>query len=134
MAGGIVPDYTTIQTWDATYPVMLVTGNVTLNVADTWCYGTLIVTGDLRFTGTRLQWDGVVLVGGRIIFDNTDARFDGIVITGLNRQVGGTADQGDLEDEKVDIDFHSNNIRRAMRSFAGFVPIANAWADNWATY
>ena len=134
LAGGIVPDYTTIQTWDATFPVMLVMGNATLNVADTWCYGTLIVTGDLTFTGTRLQWDGVILVGGRIIFSNTDARMDGMVVSGLNKQTGGTANQGDLNDDNVDIDFHSDNIRRAMQSFAGFVPITNAWADNWATY
>ena len=119
---------------DASYPVMLITGNATLNVADTWCYGTLIVTGDLTFTGTRLQWYGVVLVGGRIIFNNDDARFDGMVITGLNHQIGGTANQGDLDDDHVDIDFNSNYVRRAMRSFAGFVPIRNAWADNWATY
>ena len=96
--------------------------------------GTLIVTGDLTFTGTRLQWDGVVLVGGRIIFNNTDARFDGLVVTGLNYQLGGTPAQGTLGTGFVDIDFHSNKIRRAMQSFAGFVPIENAWADNWATW
>jgi hypothetical protein len=136
IGGGIVPDYTTIQTWDASYPVMLITGDATLNVADTWCYGTLIVTGNLTFTGTRLQWDGVVLVGGRIIFNNTDARFDGLVVTGLNYQtgIGGSAPQGTLGVGNVDIDFHSDNVRRAMQGFAGFVPIANAWADNWATY
>jgi hypothetical protein len=134
IGGGVVPDYTTIKTWDASYPVMLVTGDVTFNVNSTWCYGTLIVTGDLTITGTRLQWYGVVLVGGKIEFDNTDARFDGIVISGLNRQFSGSPGKGELGDDYVDIDFDSNYVRRAMRSFAGFVPIANAWADNWATY
>jgi len=134
IGGGIIPDYTTPQSWDASYPVMLITGNATIAVADTWYYGTLIVTGDLTFTGTRLQWDGVVLVGGRIIFNNTDARFDGMVVTGLNYLIAGTPTEGTLGIGNVDIDFHSNKIRQALRSFAGFVPIENAWADNWATY
>ncbi len=134
IGGGIIPDYTTPQSWDASYPVMLITGNTTIAVADTWYYGTLIVTGDLTFTGTRLQWDGVVLVGGNIIFNNTDARFDGMVVTGLNYQIGGTPPQVVLGTGLIDFDFHSNKIRQALRSFAGFVPIENAWADNWATY
>ena len=134
IGGGIIPDYTTIQTWDSSYPVMLITGDVTFNVSATWGYGTLIVTGDLTITGTDLQWNGVVLVGGRINFNNTDSDFDGIVISGLNHQISGPAPVGSLGPNDVHIDLHSNHVRRAMQSFAGFVPIVNAWADNWATY
>ncbi len=134
IGGGIIPDYTTIQPWDASYPVMLVTGNTTFNAASTVVYGTLIVTGDLEITGTNWQFYGVVLVGGEIDFDNTDARFDGIVISGLNAQTGPAPPLGDLDAGYVDMDFDSDYVRRAMQSFAGFVPIENAWADNWATY
>ncbi len=134
ISGGIIPDYTTIQTWDSSYPVMLIAGDATLNVGATWGYGTLIVTGDLTITGNQLQWNGVVLVGGRINFNNNETDVDGIVISGLNHQIGGPAPVGSLGAGDVHLDFDSNYVRRAMQSFAGFVPIANAWADNWATY
>jgi hypothetical protein len=76
-----------------------------------------------------------VLVGGEIIFNGRDARFDGIVVSGLNAQLTGPGPRkGDLGRYKVDFDYDSRYVRRAMQAFAGFAPIANAWIDNWASY
>ena len=137
ISGGIVPDSSTVVTWDMSYPVMLVSGDAQIDAPiTTKGYGTLIVTGDLTLTGKkRFNWYGIVLVGGEIIFNGRDARFDGIVVSGLNAQLSGPGPKkGDLGKDKVDFDYDSWYVRRAMQAFAGFAPITNAWIDNWASY
>lgn len=135
-AGVIKADYTSLQTWDASYPIMFVAGNLTIDAASvTNIYGTLIVTGDLNLTGSsQLQLYGILLVGRRIHFEATDQRFDGLVITGLDHQLGLNSPTNKLRDGYIDIDYDSREVRRALKRLVGFVPMQNAIVDNWPSY
>ena len=135
-AGRIVPDYTSIQTDDGTYPLQLVSGNATLGSAGgtTIGRGLLIVSGDLTVLGTSVQWWGVILVGGVLRFDADDQRFDGFVASGLNRQLGMPVPTGSIGGDYTDIDYNSLYVHLAMRPLTGFAPVANAFIEHWATY
>ncbi len=133
VGGGMIPDYTTVQEADSSWSVQLVDGDVTLT--DTWGTGILIVTGNLILTGTSAEWNGVVLVGGRVEFTATTNRVRGLLITGLNEQlVGGNPPRGDIGATTIDVIYDSCFVQSAMQSLTGFVPVANAWVDNWSTY
>jgi hypothetical protein len=134
--GGIIPDFTSPQPDNGTYPVQFVTGNATLGSpgATTYGRGLLIVSGDLTVQGSFVQWYGVVLVGGLIQFDAADQRFDGLVASGLNVQLGMPTSAGVIGGDYLDIDFNSRYVYLAMRPLTGFAPIANAFTEHWATY
>jgi hypothetical protein len=138
LAGAITPDYATVQldNWD--YTVQMLTGTGTLGVPGESHTGTglLIVTDDLQVLGSFVQWYGVILVGGRIIFDAADQRFDGWVVTGLNEQIGTGVVHTDLGSfaNYIDIDFNSTYVYMGMQGLSGWVPVENAWMDNWASY
>jgi hypothetical protein len=134
--GTLVPDFTTVQADDWTYPLQLVSGNAVLGAPGATTFGTglLIVAGDLTVLGSFVQWYGVVLVGGEIHFDAADQRFDGLVASGLNAQLGTGPGPGQIGGDYTDIDFNSRYVRRAMRPLTGFAPVANARIDNWWTY
>lgn len=139
ITGGIVPDYDYVRLWDSSYPVMLLEGNVLINCGPgtTTGYGLLIVTGDLQISGTDswcFQWNGVILVGGEIEWDANDMRVDGTVVSGMKKQLGEWADEGDVDGNYLDIDYDSRYVRLALKSLAGYAPVGNAWLDNWATY
>jgi hypothetical protein len=137
--GGILPDYTSIRYWDSSYPVMLLEGSAFLSCGPgtTTGYGLLIVTGNLTISGTDswcFQWNGVILVGGEIEWDANDMRVDGAVVSGMKKQLGEWADEGDVDGNYLDIDYDSRYVRLALKSLAGFAPVGNAWVDNWSTY
>jgi hypothetical protein len=136
--GIIVPDYTTVQLNDPTYPVQFVSGNAVLGSpgATVTGYGLLIVGGTLWVQGSTVQWYGVILVGGAIHFDAADQRFDGLVASGLNAQLGTGPGPGTIggAGNYTDIDYNSLYVRRAMLPLTGFAPVANARSDNWWTY
>ena len=131
------PDYpVNTVNYDNNYSVYLVQGSLTIpkNSIGT---GLLIVTGNMNFsngnsnvTGFR-GWKGVVLVGGQINFPNSDSvAFLGQVIAGLNKSNKTT----DLTYQHLDIKYSSCEVKKALASFAGMHPIANAWTDNWAAW
>jgi len=134
--GRIVPDFTSIQPDDGTYPVQYVTGNATLGAggATTTGRGLLIVSGDLTVLGTSVQWYGVVLVGGVIQFDADDQRFDGLVASGLNVTTGLPVSLGMIGGDYLDIDYNSLYVYLAMRPLTGFAPVMNAYTEQWRTY
>jgi hypothetical protein len=134
--GRLIPDFTSPQPDDGTYPVQLVSGNATLGAAGatTFGRGLLIVSGDLRVLGSFVQWYGVVLVGGEIQFDAADQRFDGLVASGLNRQLGMSPAVGAIGGDYTDIDYDSQYVRLALRPLTGFAPVANAFLEHWRTY
>lgn len=131
--GQFEADYPAFQSWDLTYPSMLVTGD--LDLSDEGGYGLLIVTGDLRVRDTFFSWRGVVLVGGRFRPDADSVIVRGTIATGLNEAIG-------IDPPKTTIGGQSGHlfsywdceIKNALGSLIGFVPIQNAWIDNWATY
>jgi len=135
IGGGFVPDYTTFQPDDASYPAMLVTGDLVLQ--DAVGYGLLIVTGDLTLAGASDSFHGVLLVGGGIDFLATNVTIAGVVKSGLNEQLKGAAGKTSidkLETSRVRIQYDSCELTRALRSLEGFAPIRNARVDNWGTY
>ena len=134
--GTIVPDFTSVQNGDMTYPVQLVTGNAVLGSVGATTFGTglLIVSGDLTVLGTFVQFYGVILVGGRIYFNADDQRFDGLIASGLNRQLGSYVSTGHFGGDYLDIDYNSMYVWRAMRPLSGFTPIPNGRIDPWRDY
>lgn len=135
IGGGFVPDYTYFRAWDATYPSMLISGD--LSRSNTGGYGLLIVTGDLTLAGSYFIWYGIVLVGGRIEFNASYNYFYGAVISGLNEQLQGKNPQrGEIgRTGKYTRIWHTACAKNAaLQSLTGFVPITNAWVDEWATY
>ncbi|HWP38863.1 MAG TPA: hypothetical protein VNL18_15055 [Gemmatimonadales bacterium] len=134
--GGFVPDYNGMQTgvWD--WGSHLVRGNATLSNA--WGTGMLVVTGDLTTSGSYAYWYGVVLVGGQIIFNSSHTHFNGIVMSGLAEQLTGTppprGDIGGVGSRQYHIDYWSCYVRNTLTRMTGFVPVRNAYVDNWASY
>ena len=137
--GGFDADYNYLKIEDASYPSMLITGNLTMTDAKTG-YGLLIVTGNLTTDGESNEWKGVVLVGGRIRFNAKSDKFWGAIVSGLDEQLGSNPNrtlvggkyQGN--DRQVEIYYAPCEIDKGMASLTGFVPLKNTWVDNWATY
>jgi hypothetical protein len=144
ITGGIVPDVYGIRPWDSGYPVQFVQGDATIDCTpELWGWGLLVVTGDLIITGNKgattmgrgcFQWNGVVIVGKEIRFQSDDQRFDGLVISGMMEQIDSAVGRSEYGVNKIDIDFDSYEVRKALAPLAGFAPIGNAWLDNWSTY
>ena len=115
--GAIVPDYTTVQLNDPSYPIQFLSGSAVLGApgATVVGYGLLIVGGSLWVQGSTVQWYGVILVGGAIHFDALDQRFDGLVASGLNAQLGTGPGPGTIggSGNYTDIDYNSLYVRRA---------------------
>ena len=134
--GRIIPDFTSIQPDNGTYPVQLIMGNATFGSigATTFGRGLLIVSGDLTVVGDFVDWYGVVLVGGVINFDAADQRFDGLVAMGLNRALGTSPPMGTIGGDYTDIDFNSLYVAYAMRPLSGFAPVNNAYVEVWKSY
>jgi hypothetical protein len=135
--GHFVPDYYAYRAWDATYPSMLVRGNLDLTGFVTGGYGLLIVTGDLTIRSTYFIWYGIILAGGKIDFDATQAWVYGNVKSGLNEQLGGPAPaRGSFAGtgRVLTLYYHSCYVQQALQSLTGFAPIPNGWVDNWAMY
>ena len=136
VGGQFEAEYDSYQAWDASYPTMLITGDTTINNFGGW--GLLIVTGNLTLTGDVLNWGGVVLVGGRLTVDvaaGVYGYFRGVTATGLNAQLGMSPPANLISGGSlIDFDYHSCEVQKALNTFIGFVPIRNAWIDNWAMY
>lgn len=136
VAGGLVPDYTSVRLWDTSYPITLIAGDATIDAgAISMGWGTLVVTGNLTIIGTNFFWYGLVLVGGEINFRATNHRFYGAVVSGLNEMLPGEKpEQNDLGDNNLRMYFDSERVRLALSGFAGFAPLQNAYVDNWVSY
>jgi len=133
VGGQFDAEYDSFRAWDASYPSMVITGDLTVN--DGGGYGLLVVTGDLIVNGFFFSWRGVVLIGGRLITNTMFTTIRGTTVTGLNEQLGmspptGTIGGGWFQDYL----YYACEIENALNSLTGFVPINNAWIDNWAMY
>jgi len=137
IVGGLFEaEYNYYPGWDTSYPTILITGDTTIN--NLLGMGLLIVTGNLTLTGMA-RWDGVVLVGGGLTADfpsGVDPRFRGVTVTGLNAQLGGMPPPANqiIGDGRPDFLYRGCEVENALNSLIGFVPIQNAWIDNWAMY
>ena len=93
-----------------------------------------MVTGDLRTTATSFTFNGVILVGRRADLDaNTDS-INGVIITGLNELLSGQSAPKSEIDRTNYLFYCSPSVNLAMQHLTGWVPILNAWVDNWAEY
>ena len=133
VGGQFDAEYDSFRAWDASYPTMLINGD--LAVDNGGGYGLLIVTGDLTMNGFFFSWRGVVLVGGRIITNTMFTTVRGVTVTGLNEQLGMNPPVGQLGGGwSQDYLYYECEVRNALNALVGFVPIQNAWIDNWAMY
>jgi hypothetical protein len=117
------------------FPSILINGSASLPRSG---QGTLIVTGNLTMNGNQ-NWTGVILVGGRIT-DNGQGTIRGAVVTGLNMTLGETIGESFVGDPSTAngtkrYQYDSCGVRNALAAASsGYVPIRNAWVDNWAAW
>ena len=111
------------------WPIIKVTGDLTLPANGR---GVLIVTGNFTIGGGQ-SWDGILLVGGTVT-SNGSTTIRGAAISGLNKQIGIAVPVSDIANGTKTFQYNSCLMARALRPFAGVVPLDNAWADNWASY
>lgn len=131
--GDFDAEYDSFRSWDSSYPTILINGDLT--VSDAGGYGLLIVTGDLTLNGFFFSWRGIVLVGGRIVSNTMFTALRGLTVTGLNVLLGMSPLMGHMGGGVGDFyEYHECEVRNALNSLVGFVPIGNAWIDNWAMY
>lgn len=129
--GGLQPDYTSFQQANFNQ-VTVIQGDATLD--ETWGGGILVVTGDLTVTHDFV-FRGILLVGGLINFNSSYAYVRGAVVSGLNEQLSQNVKQGAIgENGGTYIYYDSCAVNDALSNLTGFVPVSNAWIDNWATY
>jgi Tfp pilus assembly protein PilX len=115
---------------DSSYwPIIKVTGDLSLPNNGR---GVLIVSGNFTINGGQ-AWDGILLVGGTVTSNGSNA-VRGATISGLNAQLGMAVPVSDIANGTKIFRYNSCIVARALRPFAGLVPMDNAWADNWASY
>jgi hypothetical protein len=133
VGGQFDAEYDSFQSWDTSYPTILIAGDATIN--DGGGYGLLMVTGNLTLTGSFFNWRGIVLVGGRLITNTGSTYVRGAVASGLNEQLGMTPAITQIGGGTYhDFDYDSCEVQNALNALIGFAPINNAWIDNWAMY
>src|SRR5688572_660305 len=111
------------------WPIIKVTGDLALPASGR---GILIVTGNFTIGGGQ-SWDGILLAGGTVT-SNGSTTIRGAAISGLNEQIGVDVPASDIANGTKIFRYNSCLMARALRPFAGVVPLDNAWADNWASY
>jgi len=134
VGGQFDAEYDSFRAWDATYPTILINGDLTVDNGGG--YGLLIVTGNLTLNGFFFSWGGVVLVGGQLIINTMFTTVRGVTVTGLNEQLGMSPPMGQLGGGWVqNFLYYECEVQRTLKAaFSGFAPIQNAWIDNWAMY
>jgi type II secretory pathway pseudopilin PulG len=132
---GLVPDYTSFQNGDATFPIQRVLGSLTIS-GTTSSSGLLVVRDDLTITGTSFSFDGIILVGGRIQFQTDSNVVRGLVMTGfnLNTQDSETGGNPSANERNTYLYYDSCAVQSTLARLAGLSPIRNAWLDTWESY
>jgi hypothetical protein len=89
--------------------------------------GTLVVLNDLTLNG-NLQWDGLILVGDQVI-SNGKQTVRGAVVTGLNLLLGQNSVKPVRGNGNWDYQYHSCNIRLALRGLGPMIEEPGTWAE-----
>ena len=89
--------------------------------------GTLIVLNDLTLSG-NLQWDGLILVGDDVTSDGRQT-VRGAVVSGLNLLLGQPAVDPVQANGNWNFQYHSCNIRLALRGLGPMVEEPSTWAE-----
>lgn len=135
LGGELVPDYSTFQNGNSSYPIQRVMGSLTL-AGTTSGSGLLVVEDDLWITGSSFTFDGIMLVGGRIRFEADVQTVRGLIVTGLDLSGQRTETGGNPAENQRDafLSYNSCNVQQVLARIAGLSPVRNAWLDIWATY
>lgn len=131
----LVPDYTTFQNGNFTFPIQRIPGDLTLSGTLTGS-GLLVVGGDLVISGTSFDFRGIILVGGAIDFGATLQTVRGLVISGLNEILGSNPQRTEVggATKNLYLYYDSCFIRSALAPLTGLTAVRNAWIDSWASY
>jgi Tfp pilus assembly protein PilX len=111
------------------WPIIKVTGDLSLPNNGR---GILIVSGNFTINGGQ-SWDGILLAGGTVTSNGSNT-IRGATVSGLNMQLGMIVGPSDIANGTKIFRYNSCIMARALRPFAGLVPLDNAWTDNWASY
>jgi hypothetical protein len=111
------------------WPIIKVNGDLALPNSGR---GIIIVSGNFSVSGGQV-WNGLLLVGGTLT-SNGGNTINGATISGLNMQLGQVVPPSAIANGEKFFRYNSCILARALRPFAGIVPMDNAWADNWASY
>jgi type II secretory pathway pseudopilin PulG len=135
LGADLVPEYTSFQNGDATFPIQRVLGSVTISGTNSGS-GLLVVRDDLTITGTAFSFDGIILVGGKLQFQADSNVVRGLVMTGFNlgAQPSETGGNPSANERDSYLYYDSCAVQSTLARLAGLAPIRNAWLDTWATY
>ena len=89
--------------------------------------GTLVVLNDLTLSG-NLQWDGLILVGDDVT-SNGRQTVRGAVVAGLNLLLNQSSVNPVQANGNWDFQYHSCNIRLALRGLGPMVEEPSTWAE-----
>jgi hypothetical protein len=129
-------DYVVSQTGYPSFQSQVAPGELPVILIDQPAYqmsqsmsgrGTLIVLNDLTLNG-NLQWDGLILVGDQVI-SNGRQTVRGAVVTGLNLLLGQQSVKPVNGNGNWDFQYHSCNIRLALRGLGPMVEEPGTWAE-----
>jgi type II secretory pathway pseudopilin PulG len=134
MGGDLVPDYTSFQNFNFSYPIQRITGTLNRGLV-TGGSGLLVVTGDLNIS-EFFFFQGIILVGGAIDFDpGSWVVIRGLVVSGLNEQLGINPPRTEYGNGSyLEIQYASCYVELALAPLRGLAPVRNAWLDTWASY
>jgi type II secretory pathway pseudopilin PulG len=135
LGANLVPEYTSFQNGDATFPIQRVVGSLTIAGTNSGS-GLLVVRDDLTITGTSFSFDGIILVGGMIQFQADSNVVQGLVMTGFNAgaQPSETGGNAAANERDAYLYYNSCTVQSTLARLAGLSPIRNAWLDTWASY
>jgi hypothetical protein len=133
-AGEFTADHTSLASADGDldYDTYLISGDASIGgITGT---GLLIVLGRLLSQG--FTWNGTVIVGRDLDLQAGTTIINGSVATGLDEIFGNVGLVNTWSDENtgIQITYNSCNVAQAFEDLRRFVPMDNAWVDNWATY
>jgi type II secretory pathway pseudopilin PulG len=135
LSADFIPDYTSYQPWDMTYPIQRVAGNLTIG-STSISTGILVVPGDLVVNPFLWVFQGIILVGGRLVVNSDIVFMEGLVVTGLNHQFGQNPSRTlvDVGNSYLRVNYRQCYVQNALNALRGMAPVANAWQDTWARY
>lgn len=123
------PDFSSLPS-DA-WPVVYVDAE-TIDLGSTESGRGLIITkGNLTLNG-KFEWDGGLLVGGSIT-DNGTGYLNGAIVTGLNRLLGDSVTEDDLQDSDLQgtksYQYDSCNLATLNQKIARLIEVPGTWRE-----
>jgi hypothetical protein len=93
--------------------------------------GLIISDGNVTLKGS-FEWDGGLLVGGSIT-DNGTGYLNGVIVTGLNRLLGESVTEDDLQDSDLQgtksYQYDSCNLGTLNEKISRLIEVSGTWRE-----